>query len=234
MQDLKYVINELNKVMIYGREGILINKLEEKKGFKTLEEVRSDLEKLKSIREELLNAFRNDSLREINSFKDKNEIKFPRRGIITMNYLDLELFINSRRVSCLLSKNGIESINTNDLKIEEKISKMLPFVKSLLDIYNNTDTRSILSNDIYNDLYVLFDSPIKELIINNNGVILSDSSLSKLNLTLDEKIELIGYYYDNIKSILEKILVKDDIILDNYRTDLSKKKVLTYYKRGIK
>lgn len=234
MQDLKEVISEFNNIIFYGTEGVLINQEGEKKGFKTLEEIRLDLENLKSIRESLLQTFKNDSLKAISSFKDKNDIKFPRRGIIQMDYLDLQILINNTRVYCLLSKNGIESINPSDLQIEEKISKMLPYVKSLLNIYQDIKTRSILANDIYNDLYVSLDGKIKELIINNNGVILPDSSISKLNLTLDEKIELIAYYYDNLTNILEKILIKDDIILDNYRTNLSKKKVLTNYKRGIK
>jgi len=234
MQDLKEVISELNNIIFYGTEGILENNEGEKKGFKTLEEIRLDLENLKIIRETLLQNFKKDSLKAISSFKDKNDIKFPRRGIIQMDYLDLQVLINNTRVNCLLSKKGIESINTIDKKIEERINKMLPYVKSLLNIYQDMETRSILANDIYNDLYVSLNGKIKELIINNNGVILPDSSISKLNLTLDEKIELIAYYYDNLTNILEKILIKDDIILDNYRTNLSKKKVLTNYHRGIK
>ena len=151
-----------------------------------------------------------------------------------MDYLDLKFLIDGGRVNCLLSETRIESIDVNDIKIEEKIDKILPLVRSLLLLYKNDETRSILANDIYNDLYVYIDNQISNLIINNNGIILPDMSLKKLDLTSDEKVELIHYYYDNLKKILEKILILDDKILDNYRTDLSRRKVLSLYKRGIR
>lgn len=234
MKNLENGKQNLDYIITYGTGGKLLREEEPKKGFKTLDEVRCDLENLLLIRESLLEIFKTDVLKKITKHGEKNDLKFPQGGIITMENLNLKLIIDGKSVNCLLSDSKIESMDTSDIKIEERINKILPFVKSLLLLYKDDETRNILANDIYNDLYVDIDNQINNLIINNNGIILSDLSLEKLKLTNLEKVELIKYYYDNLKKILEKILILDDKILDNYRTDLSKRKVLSLYKRGIK
>ncbi len=91
---------------------------------------------------------------------------------------------------------------------------------------------NLLDNDFYHKLLVSFPGVYQPVfMINGDGVAIDDEHSLKEKYLYDK---LVNYYLLNKDDILRNIKVFNNEALDPYRTNLSKRKALSIYKRGIK
>lgn len=99
-------------------------------------------------------------------------------------------------------------------------------------IENFKEEDNLLDNDFYHKLLVSFPGVYQPIfMINGDGVSIDDEHSLKEKHLYDK---LVNYYLLNKDDILRNIKVFNNEALDPYRTNLSKRKALSIYKRGIK
>ena len=118
------------------------------------------------------------------------------------------------------------------LKFTYFISTLYKYIEGLFRVLENEKTSNLLSSNFYDYLYLLFSDYKEEFLINGEGARLSVYSSVFKNLTDEEELDALKFFYDNRDLILERIFFNDNKILDNYRTSVSKRKALSIYKRG--
>lgn len=99
-------------------------------------------------------------------------------------------------------------------------------------IENFRKVDSLLDNNFYHKLLISFPGIYQPIfMINGDGVLIDDEYILKEKYLYDK---LVNYYLLNKDDILRNIKVFNNEALLPYQTDLSKRKALSIYKRGIK
>lgn len=99
-------------------------------------------------------------------------------------------------------------------------------------IENFRKVDSLLDNNFYHKLLISFPGVYQPIfMINGDGVSIDDEYILKEKYLYDK---LVNYYLLNKDDILRNIKVFNNEALLPYQTDLSKRKALSIYKRGIK
>lgn len=99
-------------------------------------------------------------------------------------------------------------------------------------IENFRKVDSLLDNNFYHKLLISFPGVYQPIfMINGDGVSIDDEHSLKEKYLYDK---LVNYYLLNKDDILRNIKVFNNEALLPYQTDLSKRKALSIYKRGIK
>ncbi len=193
------------------------------KGLMTLYEVNEQIEYVRKIRERILKEFEKDTDVALKKYPSKG-LAIDEKQIFEDGLVRFSVDSRIQDSFCLVSKTGIKKCNIFGTILEDKIEKVLPYVRGLLAVYERS---GVLNNLFYEDLNVLLDAYINRLIISGYGVIFPTEDFK---LTEEEELEIKKYYYTHLKSILSNILVKDSSLLDTYRIDIDSKCALEIYK----
>lgn len=231
MNKLEEIKKELNEIIKYTRCAKLGESLERREGIVFLSQIDKDIQKIRMLRECVLEAFQIDTARELMKLDENPRIKINQRRLMEGDFLNLKIVRNSQEISCFFKYNELLSSSSNDSKTEEIANHILPYVNGLFRVLGNYETENILTNEFSEPIVVFINQIINKLSLSGeNGLILSDDELNQMDLTLDEKIKLIAYFYDHLDQLLKRIYVLDDCILDRYKTDATKRKVLKVYR----
>ncbi len=210
--------NLLTSKKIYEFLGI-----KEKQDFLTLKDLQTDIIKFQKIRNLILTIFENE-LSKLTLTKNI-KLKFKHKELFMGNYLNLSIIDKENNYNFLFTKNDFQT-DTNNKLILKQAKLIIQIIERLFLVFENSN---ILNNDFYKELYIYLDNYLR-LIINGDGILLDFYNNLVNN---DYKNEDLAFYYHNLDNILENIIVKDDLILDNYRSNLEIKKALKLY-RGLK
>lgn len=228
------VMNSLDYMRRCGVQGTLSDSIKFRNGMTTLAKVNNNIREMANIRNEILKSFYLDTINQLKREKEVTiSVSLDPRKLMIDKYLNLNINIENQKINCLLSKDRVESNSMYTPLLDMATSLIYPHIEGLFRLLEDEDTKMILANAFYDDLYVNIDSILKRLLINGNGVMLSFSDLEKILLSDREKIEILSYYNNHIQEILNKILVYNDDILNNYQTSATKRKALSIY-RGRK
>lgn len=233
MTEIKTIKNEFNNIIKYPLRGTLEGVNSQTDNLISLLEVENDINKLRSIRKKLLERFEFDVTSLLNKDKKSNRINFNSKKLMQGDLLDLDIYLNGHEYNCLFTKYGLNSINEFNSEVEEILEKIMPYIRRLYEVYEHEKMHNILANDFYDGIYVNIGQTIKKLLICGDGVIITDETLKNLTLTLDEKIELIEFFYGNLEKILKRIYIRDEECLERFKPLTTEGKVLTLY-RGRK
>ena len=232
-EDYKTIIKQLDRMSYYGMQAILSDSLKFQNGMIPLAELNSKILTMSSIRNEILKKFYQDIKNELKKRKEVTiSVSLDPRKLMVDDYLNLNINIGSDKINCLLSKDRVINSSCYIPDLDMATSIIYPYVEGLFRLLDLEDTKNLLSNSFYQDLYVNIDCLLKRLVINGNGVNVSLEDLDKLSLSTREKLEILSYYYENIKEILSKVLVFNDDILNRYKTEVTKRQALSIYRGG--
>ena len=224
IKDLERIKN--GKIVRYNK-----NTEENYSSFISLASVRNEIIELRNIRFKLLNKFKN----EVNSELDWNrgckidssyKMSFIPTKLFLQNYLSLTIPTILGDCECLFDENGLVGTNgeiTRDLI--EKVDIIMPYVKKLFVVKNNS---IVLNNEFYKTYPVLDDNNNPVFNINGDGIVLPYKEYEEYRTQMMQ--EILAYYYQNIEEILKNVLIPNTEILNNYRKDISKEKILKLYK----
>lgn len=232
MQENK-IIDDLIRMMTHTTMGNLNTKIESKKGLITLYELDLDILKMKLIRESILDKFKQDTLLTFKKYnlKSNAKISFNPNKLLSGSYLDLKLLVDNEEFNLLISKYRIEKYDDYKFVVDQKISQVFKYIEGLFRILETEETKNLLLNDFYSIIDVDFYDYIERFNINGNGITLSLYNSLLENLKLEDKIKALHYFYENYNEILKRVFVLNDLILDRYRTNISKRKALAIYKK---
>ena len=125
---------------------------------------------------------------------------------------------------CLLSSDGIVSSSSVTRDLENKLTVIMPYVKKLFEVRKHS---RLLENEFYNDTDIM-NLDTRVLTLSGAGIFLPFKDYTEIN---DYDLQdLLSYYYSNIGKILKNILVNNDELLELYKPDITKEKVLEIYK----
>lgn len=228
------VINDLENIITYMALGDLNKTIESKGTIVTLNSLNREIMKMNLIRKFILQKFKSDVIKTFEKYNSKDlKIDFNYRKLLTGDNLDLSLLLNNERYKILVSQNKIEQYDKFNPMIEEKIEEISEYIKGLFRILKSEETSNLLSNNFYNDLYFILDDYFEKFRINGDGVWLSFFNPEFDKISGSDKQEILAYFYNQYRNILDSIFVEDDLILDNYRLDdsVSKRKILGIYNK---
>ena len=197
----------------------------------SLSRIQNEINEFRNIRFDLLKKFQKDIDNELDFKKgskiDYNRVSFSPTSLFIEDYLALYIANALGDSLCLFNKNGMVSTSGFGYELEEKSEIILPFIKKLFNVKENSN---VLDNSFY-DTYPIYDDNTKVLNINGDGITLPFYEYS--DFENEEVQELLGYYYSNYKDIIKNILIPNTEKLNNYKTNDNKEKVLKLYK-GVK
>ncbi len=186
--------------------------------------VNNEIEESRNLRNKIINLLEYDIDSELKKNNLQNNIILYPENLFFDKYFKIIVSEDSENIECLLSDIGIVAASdTNDLLLK-KIELILPYVKKILEVKNNTH---IFNNEFYEDLNVL----------NKDDVVLNISGAG-INLPFDiynefneyDLRELLTYFYFNYSDILKNILVNNALELDRYTPEENPQKILKLYK----
>ena len=228
------VINDLENIMTYMALGDLSKKIETKDYLISLNNLNLDIAKMNLIRKFILQKFKSDLIKTFEKY-NSNQVKldFNHRKLLIGDNLDLSLLLNNERYKILVSQNRVEQYDNFNPMVEEKIEQITEYIEGLFRILSKEETSNLLSNNFYNDLYFLLDDYFEKFRINGDGVWLSFFNAEFDKISGSDKQEILAYFYNHYRNILDSIFVEDDLILDKYRLNdsVSKRKVLSIYNK---
>lgn len=224
----EHTLNKLQNVLVYRDNGILTNNMGYLDGSLTLANIQDDITNKRMIRYEILKKFYEDLTSKFMSKKITNfKIYIDPKKIWNGTYLNFKLVIDDKMFTPLISNSSI-LIDYDDNDI---LKIILPYIKGLITLNEET---SLLNNDFYESLLVNLVGGKKPIFsISGDGVNLIKYDPQTKNDEYQLK-KLFNYYASHQNEILERVDVYDNVALLPYRTDLSKRKALSIYKRGIK
>ena len=226
----KFYVNDLESIKNGKLVRLNFKEKEYGKNELTLLRLNSQIDDLRSIRSCILENFRNDCNMTLDRLKgDKIEsntkIDFDPKLLFLSNYLFLTVPTIMGDINCLLSEKGLENTTFDSDELRNKIDMLLPYIKNLYNVKNNSN---VLDNAFYENTKLYNNEYEHVLSINGDGIVLPFKTY--FDLDDNEKQDLLAYYYSNWDKILRNIVVNENEILDKYRTNLNKDKVLNYYK----
>lgn len=175
-----------------------------------LKKIENDIINKRKIRYSVIKTFYDDATNALIKHKINNfKLYVDPKEIFKESKLNLVISYQGDKTSCL------EIITPYITKIEN---------------FNKED--NLLDNDFYHKLLVSFPGVYQPIfMINGDGVAIDDEYSLKEKHLYDK---LVNYYLLNKDDILRNTKVFNNESLNPYRTDLSKRKALSIYKRGIK
>ena len=223
----KLYINDLEKIAKGKIERF--NFLEDKKidSLISLKIIDNRLSELRRIRSYIIELFKEDLETRVKGDKvdNKESIRLNPERLFLNDYLSLSISTSLGYNHCLFSKDTIVSSDSMISELENKIELILPYIKRIYEVFENT---TILDNEFYDNIDIYNDNYDKVLNLNGNGAVLPFNDYNDLNDI--EKQELLKYYYSNFQPILKNILVPNTEILDPFKENITKEKVLKLYK----
>ena len=190
-----------------------------------------EIEKTRKLRNKIISSFEKDILDAINNIKYgylKN-ISYPiildYKKLFIDDLLSIKVFTKDEvYMNCLFSENRVKG-NSN-FEVERIYAEINPYIRRIFEISKESN---LLNNSFYDNLEVLlFNKYLKKLIINGDGIKLPIDDF--YNLDSYDKNNLLRFYYDNLKKILKNIQVQEVLELENYRSNITKQKVLGLYR----
>ncbi len=199
----------------------------------SLWKIKQEIEKYRELRTYIINLFEQDVITTIRktSFKYLKDVPYPilidNKKLFIDNELAIKVFTKELVYeNCLFSKEKIEKGDRDCFELALIYAEVNPYVRGLFNVLKESN---LLNNSFYDDLEVMLDNEnIKKLIINGEGIRLPIEEFYKLNM--QDKNELLKFYYNNLKKILKNIMIFETKELNNYRSNISKKKVLELYR----
>lgn len=175
-----------------------------------LKKLENDIINKRKIRYSVIKAFYDDATNELVKHKINN-FKL---------YVDPKEIFKESKLNLVISYKGDKD------SCKEIIT---PYITK---IENFRKVDSLLDNNFYHKLLISFPGVYQPIfMINGDGVSIDDEHSLKEKYLYDK---LVNYYLLNKDDILRNIKVFNNEALLPYQTDLSKRKALSIYKRGIK
>lgn len=175
-----------------------------------LKKLENDIINKRKIRYSVIKAFYDDATNELVKHKINN-FKL---------YVDPKEIFKESKLNLVISYQGDKD------SCKEIIT---PYITK---IENFRKVDSLLDNNFYHKLLISFPGVYQPIfMINGDGVSIDDEHSLKEKYLYDK---LVNYYLLNKDDILRNIKVFNNEALLPYQTDLSKRKALSIYKRGIK
>ncbi|MCI5701663.1 MAG: hypothetical protein MR266_02705 [Erysipelotrichaceae bacterium] len=175
-----------------------------------LKKLENDIINKRKIRYSVIKTFYDDATNELVKHKINN-FKL---------YVDPKEIFKESKLNLVISYQGDKD------SCKEIIT---PYITK---IENFRKVDSLLDNNFYHKLLISFPGVYQPIfMINGDGVSIDDEHSLKEKYLYDK---LVNYYLLNKDDILRNIKVFNNEALLPYQTDLSKRKALSIYKRGIK
>lgn len=175
-----------------------------------LKKLENDIINKRKIRYSVIKSFYDDATNELVKHKINN-FKL---------YVDPKEIFKESKLNLVISYQGDKD------SCKEIIT---PYITK---IENFRKVDSLLDNNFYHKLLISFPGIYQPIfMINGDGVLIDDEYILKEKYLYDK---LVNYYLLNKDDILRNIKVFNNEALLPYQTDLSKRKALSIYKRGIK
>jgi len=228
------IIADFKNIKKYAVYANINERLECKEGLITLGSIDKEIMKMRLVRDFVLDKFTNDVAKTFEKYnsKDNTMLEFNPKKLFQGSYLDLCLKQGMDEFDLLVSKNKIEKVSVYSPLLDEKISQIYKYIEGLFRVLENLETANLLSNNFYDFIRLVIPDYEEEFLINGDGGRLSIYSPVFDLLNNDQQLDALKFFYDNKNLIFEKILFHDDKLLDNYRTNVSKRRALSIYKRG--
>ena len=193
--------------------------------------LQAEIEYLRNLRNDIINQFKNDvqgafNKLNISKLQIAKDINFNSKKLFFGRSFDFTILSLAGETRILMSDNGIENIFFKTKELENTIKLINPYIKGIINV--NTKT-NIFNNYFYDGLSLFNDYKEKVLHFNGNGIFLPYDNYS--NLSRDELRNLLDYYYEYYDKILSNIYIPDDSILNVFRTNYNKQKVLEIYRQ---
>lgn len=232
MNENKY-IDFIENMKPFNTFGNLQEKEESKSEIITLNDLEKDIRSMSLQRRNLLYQFKKDVENTFFKYDKENDVRleFNSRKLLAGLYFDFVLKVGDEEIRILLSKYRIEYEDHYSYALYDKMSQIYKYVEGLFRVLENDETYNLLLNSFYEDLYVNLDCGMDKLRINGDGISIPIYN-PEYKIPLTDKHLVFNYFYTHKKEILERVLLEDNTILDRYRNDSSKRKVLSIYKRG--
>ena len=198
--------------------------------FVSLASIEKQLREVRWIRSLLLKKIYDDMNNQLDFKKGSRidntyKVSFNPTKLFLKDYLALTIPSILGDNECLFSKEKMVSSTGFTKDLEEKSNILLPFVKKIFEVKENSH---LLDNSFYQEYPVLDLDNSKVFSISGNGVLLPFANYLDLeNINLQKLLE---YYYKNSEEILSQILIPNTHSLENYRKDIEKEKVFEIYK----
>ena len=175
-----------------------------------LKKLENDIINKRKIRYSVIKAFYDDATNALIKHKINN----------------FKLFVDPKEIFKESKLNLVISYQGDKDSCKEIIT---PYITK---IENFRKVDSLLDNNFYHKLLISFPGVYQPIfMINGDGVSIDDEHSLKEKYLYDK---LVNYYLLNKDDILRNIKVFNNEALLPYQTDLSKRKALSIYKRGIK
>lgn len=227
------IILDLNNIKTYTAYGVLNKHLETLEYLTNLSTLDKKIYQMKLVRCALLEKFKSDLEKTFRKYNSQDvRLEFNPKKLFQGNYLDLSLINKDESYNILISKNKIENASKYSSLLDEKINQVYKYIEALYRVFENSDTNNIVSNSFYETMHLTLSSYQEEFLINGDGVRILPYNFVFNLLSEEEQLAALKFFYDNRIEVLEKIFLTDDKLLDNYRLNTSKRRVLSLYKRG--
>lgn len=221
-QEIKLLQEKLNSIIEYGyflepADGI-------KREFITLSELEKEIIKTKEIREFLLKIFQTDLNSEITKRKIKNlSVSFPNEEVIKNGKVHLNIATPYDYAHFFYTKTSIASPYKEKSKIQEKASIFFPYVRGLLEVSGDDETKNIILSSFYDYFPIDLENHLGKILVNGNGINFSIDWFSRLNLNEEEKLQLLACFYNKYQEVIERIFVPIEDV-KTYMTQANQKR----------
>ena len=217
---------KLNSAMKYEDYGSLSKNVGYLPGSITLKKINDEIENKRRLRYEVLKKFYDDTTNKLLSNKITGfKMIIDSRKIFVDDFLNFKLEKNDFVAYPKISATNILENSYND-SINKCLEIIFPYIKGLYQVKKESN---LLDNSFYDLLYVKLMGCFKQIFtISGDGVnIVKNPELNK------NEYEELNRFLETYKTkILNNIKIFDNEALEPYRTDLTKRKVLSIYKRG--
>lgn len=191
-----------------------------------------EIKRVRELRNYIIKLFEQDSFKVIKGmrFPYIKDITYPimidYKKLFEGDLLSLKVFTSKYiYANTKVGDKGLIDTDINSYDINIIISEITKYIEGL---YRIKEESKILDNSFYDEVDImLYYKYLQKLIVSGDGVKLP---INSYKLDSYERSELLRFYYDNLKAILKRIEVSDSEKLDNYRTNLSKRKLLELYR----
>lgn len=218
---------KLRSIMKYGYYGSLSKNTGYIAGTITLKKIDDEIENKRKLRHEILKRFYDDITNKL-LFKKITCFKMivDSRRIWNNDFLNFKIEKNDFIAYPKVSIAGIEKSYNDD--INECLEIIFPFIKGMCQIHKEID---LLENNFYDSILVKLMGSLKPIFsISGDGIsIVHDDELKQ-----SQYEDLVRFLETYKYEILNNVSIFDNESLNPYRTDLTKRKALSIYKRGMK
>ena len=224
IKDLERIKN--GKIVRYNE-----NTKEKYSSFISLANLSNEISELRKLRFDILQTFKEEVNKELDWLKgcridDSYNISFNPCNLFLKDYLLISIPTILGQSDCLFNKEKLVGANgeiSRDLIV--KSQRIIPYVKKL---YNIKEQSKLLDNNFY-ESYPVFDSNNEKVFnINGDGITLPFKEYPEFDDSTMQ--DILGYYYNNYFEILKNVLIPNTELLNTYRRDINREKVLKLYK----